>query len=561
MKKLYLLLIFLIITSVSILGCAEKEPAPSTAPAPAPAPAPTPTPAPAPAPSPAPAPAPAPGIVPLPTELIPPAIGKAPISGGILREVWASGPMCLSYYPEMGPGDELGVMPALEKLMEYGYDNDIHPFLAESVTVAPDGKRITFKIRKGIKFSDGSPLNAEAVAWNYQRADETNKLQYNDRLVSIEVADEYTMVLHTTMYDKLLLSSYGWVPIFSKAAWDKAGSTDEERKVWARANVVGTGPFILKEYKKDDHMTWVKNPDYWQPGKPYLNGYEIKFIPDPVVASAIMEAGEADMWTASSAQYNTNLQKKGFVLQGSTGTPITIYYNNKDAASLFNNKKLREAVEYAIDKSAVAKALGFGTWIPLENGIGPDMWGYDPNYKGREYNVAKAKQLLAEAGYPNGVKVKLNALLGWEDQAQAIKRYLDDAGMETEIDMADPGRFFSMYWGGVGWTDMLLFLQASSPNTLIVLHRTFGPEPKTRIASFVEPEELNQLFNDARRPETIDDMKAAAKKIVDYFTQEALVTALWETSSRYVICPYVHTTYLKNSVIARFCADDWMEKH
>jgi len=183
---------------------------------------------------------------------------KTPVSGGILREIWNSGPSCLSYWPEMGPGEETGVMPAEEKLMEYGWDNDIHPFLAESVTVDKDKKTITFKIRKGIKFSDGSDLNAEAVAWNYEMGNATNKLQYNDRLESIEVADPYTMVLHLKQYDRMLLSSFGWVPIFSKVAWEKAGSTDEARKTWARANIVGTGPFILKEYVKDDHMTWVK---------------------------------------------------------------------------------------------------------------------------------------------------------------------------------------------------------------------------------------------------------------------------------------------------------------
>lgn len=499
---------------------------------------------------------------PLDPAIVPPDTGKTPVYGGILREIWSSGPTVLSYYPEMGPGDETGVMPALEKLMEYGYDNDIHPFLAESVTVSDDKKQIIFKIRKGIKFSDGSDLNAEVVAWNYRMADESNKLQYNDRLESIEVADEYTMILHINEYDRLLLSSFGWVPIFSKEAWDKAGSTDEERKQWARANIVGTGPFILKEYYKDDRMVWVKNPNYWQKGKPYLDGVEIKFIPDSVVASAMMEAGEADIWTSgSNAKSQNDLKKKGFLLQGSTSQPITIYYNNKDENSRFRDKRLREAVEHAIDKAAVAKAVGYGEWPVCENSIAPDMWGYDPNYKGREYNVEKAKQLLADAGYPNGLKVKLTALLGWEDQAQAIKRYLDEAGIITEIDMADAGRFFSMYWGQQGWDDMLLFLQASSPNTLLCLHRTFGPEPKTQIASYVDPPELIEMFHEARKPETIDEMKAAAKKIADYMSQEALVTPLWAMPNNYVIRPYVHTTYLKNSVVARFCADDWMEPH
>lgn len=487
---------------------------------------------------------------------------KTPVKGGILREIWSSGPTTLSYWPEMGPGDELGAMPALEKLMEYGWDNDIHPFLAESVEVDKTNKTITFKIRKGIKFTDGSDLNAEAVAWNYKRGDETNKLQFNDRLESIDVIDDYTMVLRLNTYDRLLLSSFGWVPIFSKAAWDKSGNTDDARKNWARANVVGTGPFILKEYIKDDHMTWVRNPNYWQPGKPYLDGIEIKFIPDAVVASTMMEAGEADMWTSgSTAKTQGDLAKKGFVLQGSTGTPITIYFNNKDVNSKFTDKRLREAVEYAIDKAAIAKAIGYGQYPVCENSAGPDMWGYDPNYKGRQYNVAKAKQLLAEAGYPNGVKIKLTALLGWEDSAQAIKRYLDDAGIQTEIDMADAGRFFSMYWGQAGWQDLLLFLQASSPNTYICLHRTFGPEPKTVIASYVDPPELIQMYRESRSAETIDEMKAWAKKIIDYMAQEALVVPLWETPSNYVIQPYVHTTYLKNSVVARFHADDWMDKH
>ncbi len=487
---------------------------------------------------------------------------KTPVRGGILREIWSSGPSCLSYYPEMGPNEEIGVMPAIEKLMEYGWDNDIHPFLAEQVLIDKDKKTITFKIRKGIKFSDGSDLNAEVVAWNYQLADETNKLQYNDRLESIEVADDYTVVLHLNTYDRMLLSSFGWVPIFSKEAWDKAGNTDEERKAWARANVVGTGPFILKEYVKDDHMTWVRNPNYWQPGKPYLDGIEIRFIPDPVVAAAMMEAGQADMWTSgSTTKTQADLEKKGLVLQGSSGTPITIYINNKDPDSRFQNKALREAVEYAIDKAAISTALGFGKWAVCEDGTGPDMWGYDPNYKSRQYSVAKAKEKLTEAGFPNGIQIKLTALQGYEDQAQAIKQYLDAAGIYTEIDMADAGRFFSMYWGKAGWTDLLLFLQASSPNTFICLHRTIGPEPKTRIASYVDPEELNQMFYESRKAETIDEMKEWTVKIERYIADNALLIPLWETPSNYVIQPYVHTTYLKNSVVARFCADDWMEIH
>jgi len=464
----------------------------------------------------------------------------------------------------MGPGDENGTLPGAEKLMEFGQDHVLHPFLAESVTPAPDGKSITFKLRKGIKFSDGSDFNATAVLWNYQRGYDSGKLQYKDKVKSMQAVDDYTFVMNITDYDNQLLNSYGWVPIFSKVAWDKAGSTDDARKAWATNNVVGTGPFTLKEYKKDDHMTWVRNPNYWQPGKPYLDGIEIKYVPDAMTASLQMESKQADFWEGGTITQWSALSKKGFKLQGSSGLPITIYIN-ETATSKFKDQRLREAVEYALDRPAMAKALGQGYFTPLEYSIGPDMWGYDATYKGRQFNPAKAKQLLADAGYPNGLKISLTAMNTNTDAATAIKQYLDQAGFQTDIDLADAGRFFPMYWklgGPGGWPDLLLFLQASSPNTFVCLHRTFGPEPKTIITNYVEPPDLTAYFFESRKLTTIDEMKKASFKITtDWFAKYALVVPTWEAPSLYVIQPYVHTTYQFESVICRYWAEEWMEPH
>jgi peptide/nickel transport system substrate-binding protein len=487
-----------------------------------------------------------------------------PVKGGILREILASGPLVLSYYPEMGPGEENGVLPAEERLMDFGPDHLPRPHLCESQTVAPDGKSVTYKLRKGVKFSDGSDCNATAVVWNYQRAYDSGKMQFKARVKGIRATDDYTMVIDIENYDSQMQYELGWIPIFSKVAWDNAGTTDDARKAWARKNVVGTGPFILKEYKVDDHMTWVKNPNYWQAGKPYLDGIEIKFIPDSVTAATTMQAKQADFWEGGSITQWADLSKKGFKLQGSSGLPITIYINETEN-SKFKDQKLREAVEYALDKPAMAKALGQGFYTPLENSIGPDMWGYDPNFKGREYNPAKAKQLLADAGYPNGLKINLTALNTWGDQATAIKQFLDQVGFQTNIDLADPGRFFPMYWklgGPGGWPDLLLFLQASSPNTFICMHRTFGPEPKTVITSYVEPKGLTDYFYESRKLMTIDGQKKAAATIAtDWFAKYALVVPTWEQPSLYVIAPYVHTTYQFESVICRYWADEWMDKH
>lgn len=127
---------------------------------------------------------------------------KAPVRGGILREIWASGPQVLSYLPDMGPGDEQAILPASEKLMEYDQNKQLVPFLAESVTVAKDGKSITFKLRKGIKFTDGSDLNAEAVAWNYQLNIDAKRLQYRDKITKIEICRSlHSQVSHHRLHE------------------------------------------------------------------------------------------------------------------------------------------------------------------------------------------------------------------------------------------------------------------------------------------------------------------------------------------------------------------------
>ena len=167
--------------------------------------------------------------------------GEEPRYGGVWREIAASGPRVLGYLPEMGPGDEIAVLPAVERMMETNENRQIAPLLAESMEVGKDRKTMTFKLRKGIKFHDGSDFNAEAAAWNYQLYKDTKRLMFDDRIESIEVVDDYTLVLHITDYNNQFLFGLGWVPMYSKAAWEKAGGGDiEKSKAWARSHCVGT---------------------------------------------------------------------------------------------------------------------------------------------------------------------------------------------------------------------------------------------------------------------------------------------------------------------------------
>jgi peptide/nickel transport system substrate-binding protein len=489
---------------------------------------------------------------------------QQPRYGGVLRTIWNDSPRVLSYFPEMGPTDEIAVLPAAEKLMEYNQDRQLVPFLAESMTVSDDGKSITFKLKKGIKFHDGSDFDAEAVAFNYQFAKDTHRLQFDDKLLSIEVVDPYTLRLNITNYNNMLIHSFGWVPLFSKAAWDKAGGGDiEKSKQFARVNCVGTGPFKLAEFKRDVYIKWVKNENYWQKGKPYLDGIEVRFIPEPVTASSMMQAGEADWWRQPPVKFEAELMEKGgFVRHEGYGLPRIIYINNKDPKSKFRNQKLREAVEYAIDKVAIAKALGFGYYTPLRMVAPPFEWGYDDNYKGREYNPERAKLLLAEAGYPNGLKIKLTALAvgSWPNEAEAIAAYLGDVGIDVKIDLADPGRFFNSLWLK-GWDDLILFLTGLDPNYLITFHRQFGPQPMANYASLERPPELIELANKSLQLQFEEEQINITKQLVRMIADECLVIPLYLAPSSYVTRPYVHTTFLKEQMVARYTGDEWMDPH
>jgi peptide/nickel transport system substrate-binding protein len=492
---------------------------------------------------------------------------QKPVRGGVLREIWPNGPMCVGYLPEMGPGDEIAVMPGVERMMEYNNaDKQIHPLLAEKVDVDKTNKKLTFHIRKGVKFHDGSDLTAEVTAFWYKLYNDVHRLQFGNTVSSIEVADTYTMVLHLTDFNNQFLDGLGWVPIYSKAAWDKAGGGDVEKsKAFARANCIGTGPFMLKEYKVDDHITWVKNPNYWQKGKPYLDGITVRYVPDPVTASAMMLSKEADMWGGPPPpKYQVELEKKGLVRQSGFGLPGIIYINNKSPDSKFRDKRLREALEYALDKPAIAKALGYGYYTPLTMIAPPGEWGYDPKYPGRPYNPEKAKKLLAEAGYPNGLKVKMilfpPAPADSLDASTAYKQYLDAVGFQVDLDVADAGRFFSSMYVN-GWQELANWLTGLDYNYLATFFRQFGPDPFANYMSFQRPQELIDMCKKAYQAYDEATQKEWAKKLVRLMADECLVVPTYFVPSAYIIQPYVHTTFDKEMMVARKTYDEWMDKH
>lgn len=496
-------------------------------------------------------------------EAVTPSTGEE-VYGGTLRCISGAIPNVLGYPPEKAPSDNFYMLPVIERLCEWDTEGNIIPWLAESWKIDSEALTITWYLREGIKFHDGTDWNAEALRWNYQLGLDTGRLTDGQYIESLEVVDEHTLTMHLTQITWVMLENYGLLmqPI-SPTAFENSGATEEERIAWARTHAVGTGAYTVAEWQRDDHIKFVKNPDYWQEDLPYLDAIEIRYIPDPMVAAAAMEAGEADMWFAVSQIQNIlDLQEKGLKLNWGPGMFSTILFDSSNPESIFADKKIREAVEYALDRPAIAEMLGQGLYEPLHQMASSTWPGYVEGYDPRPYNPDKARELLDEAGYSDGFETTLMLTEAGTDAGSAIKAYLGEVGIDVELDVADIGRYFGAVFG-TGFTDMVFTASGINPSATD-LYTHYGPSPATfRTGNIYKSPEFLQKCNDALDP-TYKSSAEAMPKIKEAIRQageDAMICPLWRTAEAGIMQVYVHSDYPLIHGIIWTPQNDWMEAH
>jgi peptide/nickel transport system substrate-binding protein len=438
------------------------------------------------------------------------------------------------------------------------------PVLAESWEADPDALTFTWHLREGIEFHDGTPWNAEALRWNFQIGIDNGTLSDAASIDSLEVLDDYTLIMHLNSFNWWMFENWGVLSPISPTAYESSGATEEERIAWARENAVGTGPYTVDEWQRDDHIRFVKNDNYWQPGLPYLDAIEIRYIPDPMVAATMMEAGEADIWfSVSSVQDILDLQEQGLKINWGPGMFQTILYNSNDPNSPFADKRLREAVEYAINRTVLAEMLGQGLYEPLYQMASSTSPGYVEYYNPRLYDPDKARQLLAEAGFPYGFDTTLLITEAGIDAGSVIKAYLAEVGIEVELDVADLDRYFGSVFK-TGWAGMVYTASGINPSaTDIFVH--YGPSPMTfRTGNIWKSPEYLALCTEALDPTKYNSIVAALPKIKEAVRQageDAMILPIFRTAECAIMQTYVHTDYPLIHGIIWTPQDDWMEEH
>jgi peptide/nickel transport system substrate-binding protein len=278
---------------------------------------------------------------------------------------------------------------------------DLIPGLAsEWPTVSEDGKEYTFKLREGLMFTDGTPFNAEAVKYSIDRvikiAGDPSWL-VDDFVASVEVVDEYTvkfLLKDSFAYFPSLVASVPYFPVSSKVYPADKYVSDPEA-------LVGLGAYKVESYVREVELVLVRNPDYY--GSPAVNSkIVVKYYKDATTMRLAVEAGEIDIaWKTLNPTDIADLKELGELKVVEAAGAYIRYLCFVTNGDPFKEKILRQALSAAMDRTSVAEKIFLGTVDPLYSMVPIGMWSHKDSFKETwgEYNVEKAKELLAELGF------------------------------------------------------------------------------------------------------------------------------------------------------------------
>ncbi len=403
----------------------------------------------------------------------------APVSqikrGGTLRYIYPYSPVTPPGWPSETANFQRMWMAwtVFEPLVKPDKKYQPTPWLAESWDWGANHMDITFHLKKNVKYHDGSIFTAENVKFEGDIV-----LGQGGSIATVwdrwEIIDDNTVKLYLKKYQNNFWGGFMGISMcFPSVAAYKAHGGADGGEAWCKEHPIGTGPFTFEYFEKDVTMKLKAFKDYWQTGKPYIDELHFITVVENLTAQSTMQAGEGDVWALQQGKTLYDMKNAGFDIVYDYGGTDFLLFDTVNEDSVTSDVKIREAIEYALDKQAMADALGYGFLIPNNQWSPPYNPSFNADLPSRNYDPEMAKKLLADAGHPEGVTLHI-ITIGSEPEILSVQQYLEAVGFKVELESVDNAKFWNYCMAG--WKGILNVGYAiGSDNFAAALKGYFGP--------------------------------------------------------------------------------------
>ncbi len=437
---------------------------------------------------------------------------QGPVTGGHFRRALDSDPGNLD--PAQTPtvraiAIKMNIFDSLVRLDPRTLE--IVPGAAASWTISEDKRTITFRLHPGIQFHNRREMTAEDVKYSIERilTPETASpyIRGYDRLVGakefiakqakdvngIKVLDRYRVAVTTSIVDSTFPLTFTGLFIVPREEVERLGREFGQRPV-------GSGPFIFVSWTRDDRVLLRVNADYWE-GRPFISALEYRIIPDPATVQAEFDTGRLDFMLLGDTTYRRYADDpkwKPFIIE--VPELFTRHIGLNTTKPPLNDVRVRQAINHAIDKATMVRTILQGKAFVATGVFPPSHVAYNPALKGYDFNPARAKELLAAAGFANGFDLELHGSSSpvtgrW---LEAFQRYLADVGIRGKIVQQDFGVVLDR--AGKGEIPTYVLSYGGGPNCVDYLgpfrSRNFGPSGNRM---FYKNDKVDALIDDAER--------------------------------------------------------------
>ncbi len=440
-------------------------------------------------------------------------VAGEPKYGGTLRFAYGN-PIATPGYTPMATGNAnlYYLTLAYENLITYDNEGNLVGKLATDWEVNNEEPSITWTLREGVTFADGTPFNAEAVKVNIEEYQANSRTEVAN-IKSCEIIDDTHIKMIMESMNSSTLESVGYFVFYMSPT-----ALKEDRKS-LDAGTCGTGPFQLSEFENNAYAIYTKNENYWQEGLPYLDSVEVTVVTEEATRSTAFQAGEYDMVDVTKPTTKMELDATGMYVTENNSNGMGVgtlgLIPNSAIDSPWADARVRRAMCYAIDVDALNAAFQMGTAELTDQWATTGAVTYNNDLNHYKYDPERAKELLAEAGYADGFTTKLVTISTLSDMFTAIANMLEAVGIHCEIQMVDGATQNQLYMDG-SWEGLMPHWTTVSPDLGLYMGRHLDYDGAYYAKGIQHPdkemnllEEIRTCTDETKRIELEKELQAA----------------------------------------------------